>query len=223
MTSIGRLTVSAGLVCALAASAGADVIEVAHTPLHMKNLNVSAPSLFEGAPFSIVPTATFQWARTDAPALGSEVPMTFEGFCLQVNEPVEAGAVHSYEVLTMDEAGYAGPVVDALARLWVRFRRQATTIDSSAAFQIAIWEIVHDHDADVLEGDFVVNSIGSPRDLAQAWLLDVATTETPDVLPEFRVLRSGSVQDQLIVVPAPGAAVMAAGAAGVLAVRRRRR
>jgi hypothetical protein len=224
MKSIGRLTVlSAGLACIFAAGASADVIEVWHTPLHMKNVNISAPTLFGGDPFTIVPTATFHWTRVDTPSEGSEVPMTFEGFCLEVNEPVEAGVVHTYEVLTMEEAGYAGPVIDALARLWTRHRHHAVTIDKSAAFQLAIWEIVHDLSADLLDGDFVVNSLGDTRDLAQQWLLEVASTQTPDDIPEFRVLRSATAQDQLIVVPAPGAAAMTLSAAAVFGLRRRRR
>lgn len=224
MKSIGRLAViSAGLAFTLAATAGADVVQVAHTPLHMKNVNISAPSLFGGAPFTIVPTATFGWTRTDTPSAGSEVPLAFGGFCLQVNEPVDAGATHSYEVLTLEEAGYAAPVAGALGRLWTRYRDQATTIDTSAAFQLAVWEIVHDEGGDLLSGGFSVNSIGDARTTAQVWLHDVETGEMPDVMPEFRVLRSGSVQDQLMVVPAPSAAAMAVGAAGVLGLRRRRR
>lgn len=224
MTSIRGFTVlAAGFAVSLAATAAsADVIQASHTPQLMKNVNVTSQDLF-GTPFSIVPTSTFLWTRADVPAAGSEIPATFEAFCLEANVPVSAGTVHEYEVLTLEQAGYSAAVRSSLARLWSNFRDQANTIDTSAAFQVAVWEIVHDEGLDVTSGSFTFNSLGDTRDTAQAWLNAIAGLPDPDDMPQFRVLRSETAQDQLMVVPAPGAAAMVLGAAGVFSLGRRRR
>ena len=215
-----RTPLVAGLLlsAAAAATAGADVIQASHTPAHLKNVNVSAPALFD-APFAIVPTATFQWTNHSP---GADLPAFFDSFCIEAGVPVPEGVIHDFTLLTPAAAGLSQHQQESLARLWHGYRASANTIDTSAAFQLAVWEIVHDDGLDLTSGAFVVNSWGDPRDTAQSWLAAIAADTPPAPTLEFIVLHSPTVQDQILVVPTPASALLLTAATALHARRRRR-
>jgi hypothetical protein len=95
----------------------------------------------------------------------------------------------------------------------------------TAAFQIAIWEIVADSDngpLDASSGEFFVE--GGLNGVGEALLTQfLAAALNHDGRVSLKALVSQNGQDQIIVVPLPTASAMAlAGLAGVVGVRRRR-
>ncbi len=223
-TSPRRTALAAGLLLSAAAAtaASADVIQASHAPAYLKNVNVSAPALFD-SPFAIVPTATFQWTNHSVGVPGADLPAYFDSFCIEAGAAVPEGVVHDFTPMTPAAAGLSQHQQDSLARLWHGYRAAATTIDTSAAFQLAVWEIVHDDGLDVTAGAFTVNSWGDPRDTAQSWLTAIANDASPAPALEFIVLHSPTVQDQILLVPTPASALLMGAATLLRAGRRRRR
>ena len=104
--------------------------------------------------------------------------------------------------------------------------------DLAAAFQIAVWEIVRDYDftqgsssLSLASGDFkATGKNGNTLSSAIAGHVSslFASIGSSTGSSSLLGLRNGSSQDQVLPVPAPGPAVLAA-AAGLLALPRRRR
>lgn len=100
--------------------------------------------------------------------------------------------------------------------------------DLSAAFQMLIWEIIHEQDAmgggyQISAGSAQFTSTATVQTQATAWLDEINMRIDADDLLTFSRLRgltSLDRQDQLIVVPGAGSI---AGLAGIAAISRRRR
>lgn len=110
----------------------------------------------------------------------------------------------------------------------------ASDKDMAAAFQLALWDIVFDDDLDVDaggdDGFAVTDAPDSVLTLAQTMLTDVALNANLEFVSEkvFGFGNQGAnggngAQDQITMIPLPGAAMMGlVGLGGVMAVRRRR-
>ena len=167
----------------------------------------------------------------------------YETFCIQLEEYISGGQTVSYDVRDVAEVPDAEPGAMGLYRAGLiedLYARNYVNIDSSeeaAAFQIAIWEIVHERGDNTAGGLMVADlglSTGTSRfrngdgsadggafDLAGQLLAGLGGgTETFLGFGGLRGLSNEQFQDQLIVVPGPGAL---AGIIGVAAIRRRRR
>lgn len=167
----------------------------------------------------------------------------YETFCVQLEEYVSGDNPVAYDVLDVAEVPDAEPGAMGSFRAGLiedLYARNYADIDSSAeaaAFQIAIWEIVHERGDDTAVGLVVGDlglSTGTSRfrngngtidggvfDLAGSLLAGLGGgTETFLGFGGLRGLSNEQFQDQLIVVPGPGAL---AGIIGVAAIRRRRR
>lgn len=207
-------------------AANADLVRATSASTLTKNISVSAPSLMN-EPVTIVATGTYRWTRNDGAYMGGEgvdtlVPSGFESSCVELGRPLPQGQELSYDVLAIGSAGYSDRQVTQLSRLWGTYRGMVNSPETSAAFQLSVWEIVHDDGADVASGAFVVNSLGDPRTTAQGWLNAINDAGFAGQTATLGVLVSGSHQNQLVVVPAPAGSVLL-GAAGLASFRRRRR
>jgi hypothetical protein len=72
---------------------------------------------------------------------------------------------------------------------------------TSAAFQMSVWNIIYDTDFDVKTGSFRITSGNTSRDLANFWLGHLGTDD-PDI--GLRVLVNQNQQDFSIIVPGVG-------------------
>ena len=96
------------------------------------------------------------------------------------------------------------------------------------AFQLALWEILHDTNGSLASGDFRVDpsgTVGSPT-LAQNWLNTVNNPALADPTRRYDLigLQGQNFQDQITVrtpVPAPAGVVLLVIGAGVAIARRR--
>ena len=143
----------------------------------------------------------------------------FDAFCVELTSTLKLP--QSY---TVGADVFSAPVIDRIDLLWTNAFREVADSDTAAAFQLALWNIVHDTDSDVKTGTFrVTNNLASGFvALANQWLgkLDGEWTERSGA---FTVLgREGAGQNLIAPVPLPAAVwMLGAGVLGLFGLRRR--
>lgn len=202
-------------------TAGADVITAKYTSSFGKTMNINSPVLNGD-----VNTVLFNWTRQDSPGPGvnSTIASTFNSYCIDLAQNVQANTNFTFSVKTPAEHGFTANQETMLRRLFADRLPMVNSANSSAAFQIAVWEIIHDGDFNLGAGTFRVTGTSAPVATASEWLTEVAAPSyfTENWLPELAVLHSSSAQDQITIVPAPATGALAAlGLVGLVARRRR--
>ena len=160
-------------------------------------------------------------------------------YCVDVSEWVSRQG-QTYDVSELTEApvgentdGMSQGAADAIGRLYAHADGEQfeNNRNFSAAFQIAIWEIVADFDGstdglDVDDGSFRAWSLNSSTRNHLATLLAIAGDESLRINRRIRALTNDGAQDQMyeVVIPLPTTGAMAAvGLAGAGFMARRRR
>lgn len=146
----------------------------------------------------------------------------FSSFCIELDEHISYSHTYTFDVTqpadapTLD-AGRA----DALSELWGVFHGDLADGDAAqqrnnaAAFQIAVWEIVHDDDRNVLNDNGVFHARGSST--SAAWtlqaqaMLDWIGMYEGDRANNLAALVTPRYQDQLAVIHAPAPAAVWGG------------
>ncbi len=222
-----RSLVLAGTVSslALAQTASADTIKAKFTSSLGMAVNVTSP-VNNGN----VNTVKFSWTRTDTPGPGVDftIPNNFNTYCVDLAQYVSANTNYTYNVVTPAAHGFTANQETLLSRLWATQFSNVDTANESAAFQVAVWEIVYDTNATLTSGTFVLNNASAVATLAQGWLNTItdANFSFNGTLPQISVLESSTAQDQITVlpsnVPAAGTGVLGLAGLGLLAKRQRR-
>jgi len=160
-------------------------------------------------------------------------------YCVDVSEWVTRQS-ETYDVSELTDApvglgssGMNQATADAIGRLYTHANGQQfeNNRNFSAAFQIAIWEIVSDYGSDsgnldVNDGDFRAWNLNSGTSNHLATLLAVAGDSSLSVNRRLRALTNDGAQDQMfeVAIPLPTTGAMAAvGLAGAGFFTRRRR
>lgn len=216
-----RLAFAAAVAAGLSASANADTLTGQFGYSHLKPINITSP-LASGDVY----TVQFNWTRQDAPGDGVDalIPSEFHSACIEPQQGISPGTSHTFTVVTPEAYGYSPLQVSMLQRLWADYYPTIDNADASAAFQMSVWEVIHDVDVDLGEGLFRVNSEIPATTLAASWLGTISSESysTLNPLPDLAVLQSASAQDQITVIPSPSAGAFAGLAIlGVLSRRRR--
>jgi hypothetical protein len=178
-----------------------------------------------------VNTVAFHWTRTDAagPGVDSTVPVTFDTYCVDLSQSVRSNTNTTYQVVSMTDAGYSVARQNLLTQLWQTYKPGIDTAAESAAFQLAVWEIIYDTNMDTNSGTFKVNSSTNLRNAAQALVTSASNLAGSPNGPaniQLVVLRSDSAQDQITaipVVPSPGTVALAGLGLLMAAPRRKAR
>ena len=169
-----------------------------------------------------------------APAVGM-----LTTYCVDVNEWVNPQGM-TYDVTELTDApvgqgpdGMSQAKADALGRLYTFAdgRQFASDRNFSAAFQVAIWEVVADLGAstdslDVGDGSFQAWDLNRSTRNHLATLLDVATDQSVRINRRLMALTNDGAQDQMyeVAIPLPTTGALAAvGLAGAGFFTRRRR
>ncbi|MEE2023804.1 PEP-CTERM sorting domain-containing protein [Alkalimonas mucilaginosa] len=135
-------------------------------------------------------------ADTDLSALPFDVNgMSVDAFCVEFTQGVRSGW-HSYNLVETSQV-FSATQSQAIERLYTAYHPVVGDATSNAAFQLALWEIVHETSANwnLRTGDFRVRTGGVVRDLATNWLASLDSIESQFSL---YVLTNPLSQNQLV-------------------------
>lgn len=221
----------------LSSTASANTIDLSFDGLVFGNSSLTARSTLNSSNFY---AGAMQWSEIGNPG------NSFTTFCLEVTQLVSSTSTYTITSLageldpipTLDSGGMGETRARLMQSLFDNHYGSAlNSAFESAAFQLAVWEIVYedtlDQSGDVMfdvtsgthriTGGSVLNNnsmLGlSAVDQANIWLNGLSDTD----VTTLQALTSGNSQNQVRMIPLPGPAGMAmAGLLGLAAVRRRR-
>ena len=212
--------IAASVALGMSGIAGAETITARFSGTLGQQINITSPTLNGN-----VNTVKFNWTRQDSPGAGvnSSIAQDYTAYCVDLAQAVNANSNHAYNVVSPSDHGFSLSQTTLLGRLWADYFPVIDTSDESAAFQMAIWEIIHDSAPNLSDGAFRVNTVAPASALATSWIGSVSAVGYVSTNPvqQLVVLESATVQDQITVVPAPATAALAG--LGMLALGSRRR
>lgn len=223
-TAIRTATVLAATLAA-AGLASAATVKGNYDADYSKDVTITSP-VRNGS----VNTNQFEWSRTDIapPAPGADLTISsnFITYCVELSQSIGSSSDKTFNVVTPAAHGFSPTQTSLILNLWGTYLPTVNSSNESAAFQAAIWEIVYDTDLSLTSGSFKLNTSGTIRNTAQAWLDGISAPSYSYTGPNLAlaVLESASVQDQITVmqvVPTPASAAM--GLAGCVFLMARRR
>lgn len=219
-TSKASVAAAVSALVLLSGAASADTVKAKFTSSLQKTANITSPALNGN-----VSTVKFTWTRTDAPGPGVDavLPNVFTTYCVDLAQTVTGNTNYTFDVLDLADAGYTATQMDLLTNLFAEYFPVVSTADDSAAFQLAVWNVIYDTDTTTSAGTFRASSPNASIATATSWL---GTVSAPGFVrngaaPQLVVLRSPTNQDQIALVPSPATGALAAAGAA-LALRRRR-
>jgi hypothetical protein len=164
-----------------------------------------------------VPTVRFGWTRNDTPGPGVDalLPSQFKAWCVDLSQPLAPDVTFSFDVVELAASGYTPTRADLLNGLFNEYFPIVNTAQESAAFQLAIWEILYDTDGSLDTGTFRATTQALTVSLANSWLANITSSAFERGIDQWRVLvlQKPVIQDQITAVriPSPGVGVCAAG------------
>jgi hypothetical protein len=209
------------LAVGMAASASANSVTVALTG--MPQYRIFDTSTDGGTTYHRTSAGALEWKRSDS--LGGAPVGAFETLCIELTQKVGYGK-YNYDLVNLEDAPTLGGATasgeltksDLLRELWGRHARDVVDANTSAAFQLAAWEVVYDEvrnsDAslnlhkslDLKDGSFRVKEpIANQPYLttAQNWLWELDGQGPKECL---MAMTNSRYQDQVVQIPLPGAA-----------------
>jgi hypothetical protein len=202
----------------LATAAQADTITANCSSVLTWNTPVSV-SVNGGSSFSSAYATQIRWTKTASTGtLGNAIATSFNTYCIQLSEDVYVPSTNNNYTVTQNIAAAplpgSGMGAAAADHLQALFGLQGATAIAtndqtiSAAFQLAIWEIVGDSDLNLATGLFRAAASSNIMSLAQSYLNSIANIATGTYNdPHLVALTSpvpglnGSIQDQITVLP----------------------
>ena len=127
----------------------------------------------------------------------------FSTFCIEPAQPIYTGTTYAFDVVSL-ESSVGSAKATEIGYLWVNHHAEVgTNATNTAAFQIAIWEILSDSVYNLSADNFratTINPLPAAADLAQTWLTGLTRTGP---LPTMLALKSDRYQDQVFFAPPP--------------------
>ena len=173
--------------------------------------------------------------------MATGLPGTLNGFCIEIDQSnPEPGTSPVYDITPLKNAplGTGGPMgpdkADAISLLWTLYGDQIGT--NAPAFQAAVWEIVYEDTSlygwDFTDGNIaMIQTAGTPDCLvaAKKLLEGVRVALNDEVLSGAKTPRTSLIaltnpdlQDYVVAVPAPAAAILVLLGIGTVGWARKR-
>lgn len=167
------------------------------------------------------------WSKAYAGAFSGTFDLndeSFVSFCVEVTQYAAAwGSSASYT-----EASFSSTIASNLTNLANKYYSSVSDSLTSAAFQMAVWEIVLEDSGtfNLTSGAFQLKNSATAINLAQSWLdgiNDDSVAATGNY--SLRYLQNGKYQDMLVLTPVPepatyGMLLLGMGLIGLFARRR---
>lgn len=146
-------------------------------------------------------------------------------YCVELNQEFHFGTAYSY---TPVGAAFPVQTLQDLGRLVTQDSNKVVDANSSAAFQLALWEVLYEHPGtaySLSSGNFTDTGNGTARTLANGWLNDLSLGLGGNL--NVQVLHNAEHQDFLVMTPVPeptSYAMFGAGIAmlGAMSLRKRK-
>lgn len=150
---------------------------------------------------------------------------SFQTFCLDLAQSISFNTAYSNYTLQSGSSVLGAVDADRLGKLYTNYIGSVTDATSSAAFQLAAWEVITETGSSLSlsGGSFYTTTTGTAVTLANTWLTGLDSKSSSYTID---VLQSNCQQDMLVATPVPEPetyAMMGAGLALMGAVVRRRR
>jgi hypothetical protein len=230
--------VAAAVITAAAGAASADTVNVKYLGTGKgSNVKIIAPGVNQN-----VFAGQLNHQISGGTGLGAILNGTYATYCADITQYVTS-TTKTYTVVPIEQVPNVSPMglskADALRNLYsfgagVQLTNAASN-DFAAAFQIAVWEVVSDFNSNlgltslsVTDGSFKAKSTNG--NALSAGIMNNLNTIFSGIfnLPEGTVpveiagISHATAQDQIVVVPTPGALALA-GLGGGLLIKRRRK
>ncbi|MFE8070026.1 PEP-CTERM sorting domain-containing protein [Marinobacteraceae bacterium S3BR75-40.1] len=129
---------------------------------------------------------------------------TLEAFCVQIDTMLDANQT-TYILDGADSYFGDAATVDQIGRLYTGYHDDVTDSLRSAAFQLALWELINEDDNSLLLGSGSFNStkFGGARGLANTWLAGLENIENAFDLYVLKTDPTDLSQDLLVFSPQP--------------------
>ena len=153
-------------------------------------------------------------------------------WCIELTQSITQGSNYNYTTtdLTAANPSWAGRLQELIAQNYQTVLSAANSI-TSAAMQLAIWEVVYESAGSSLNlssGNFSAGTTGAnslaAKNMAQTWLNNLSSSADTGKY-KIVMLSSGSAQDLVTVLPTPipAAALLFGSALGLGGLMQRRR
>ncbi|WP_417514994.1 PEP-CTERM sorting domain-containing protein [Marinobacter sp.] len=153
---------------------------------------------------------------TTSNAVGAS-PITWTGaldaFCIELEVNLNH-ANTTYELKTADSYFNNANLVSSISQLYTGYEGSVNNRETSAAFQLALWEVVYEGGSyGLTSGDFTASSFNGSRALADSWLAGLSNQAEGF---DMYVLDAKNSQDLLVFTPKPPVSVPEPGTLALL-------
>lgn len=208
------MMMAAGLAAAMVSGAQASTVTASYTGDYGAQVHTNLGN---------IQTVKFSWTRVDSPGPGvdSTIAHNFNTYCVEISQHVSSGHDYTYNVVSGAAHGFSPAQEALLGRLWWSYFAGIDSATESAAFQIAVWEIALDNGLNLTGGGLAFTGPAATLTLADSYLAGITGANYAGGAEIISVLENDGAQDQVTVIPSPGAFALAG--LGLLTVGRRRR
>lgn len=225
-------TLAGTLTLAQSASAAPDTITATYVFPYLTGVSFTFLGNAQGPNSALI-----KGTRQDLPpvaGVNADIPLVFDTYCVEIGENISSGPVYTHEVFPLLNSvtvggGISGPVTFDAVRaahmelLWGSYKPLVVDGTTSAAFQLAQWEIAFDDDLTLVQDNaykLYADTASDPiAQQAESWLGAIKSGAATQKQSLY-LLRNDGYQD--LVTPVPEPATLGALGIGIAALLRRK-